>query len=424
MSRGPSIQNVCVAAAVGCVLLSHPAMALAPSKKWGGPEISQKSAQPADLWQAINANSLPHVQQFAKDVDAVDPLGQPALLLASARGYADIVGWLLEKGANIEVRGPRNWTPLIAATFGGHTGVVKLLLQRKASTTAVSADGLNALFYAVDYQYPDIIDALLAAGADVNAATAPEFQSGHSVLMRAAMRNFSALADKLLAAGARIEQTDTLGRTALIYAAQYDAVETLAVLRRHEANIRQRDGDGNDALQIVAFKGKLATAQWLVGQGGDFTAKNRAGDTALIIAARAGNTDVAKFLAERSGKSDRTAALFAAVEGGAFPTVQALLELGLPVDSLDARKATPLMIAARNSHPHLVGFLLQRGADVKLRDRHGNDALLYALLAPAVHPGIREQLIAAGAEVDRRNDAGQSAADILARAGEDLRNIR
>lgn len=376
--------------------------------------IGAPAAQPTDLWQAINANSLQYVQKFAKDVNAVDPLGQPALLLAAARGYADITAWLLDKGADIEVRGPRNWTPLIAATFGGHTDVVKLVLEHKASTKAVSADGLNALFYAVDYQYPDIMDVLLAAGADVNTSTSPEFQNGHSVLMRAAMRNFPALAEKLLAAGARVEQTDTQGRTALIYAAQYDAVDALAVLVRYKADIRQRDSEGNNALQVVALKGQAATAQWLVAQGIDLSAKNKAGDTALIIAASAGNTDVVKLLADKSEKSARIDALFAAVQGGSLPTVQALLESDLAVDSRNSDGATPLTIAAKNIHPHLVEYFLQRGADVKVHDRSGNDALLQALLNSPVHVGIVEQLLKAGADRTRHNDEGRSAADILA----------
>lgn len=393
MNSDLRIGRTWLAIAIGSVLFSHPIYAATPIQgKQPGLAIRKDAAQPADLWQAINANSLPLVQRFAADVNAVDPLGQPALLLAAARGYADIAGWLLEQGADIEIRGPRNWTPLIAATFGGHTDVVKLLLQHKANTKAVSADGLNALFYAVDYQYPDIIDALLAAGADVNAATAPEFQNGHSVLMRTAMRNFPVLADKLLAADARIEQTDTQGRTALLYAAQYDAVDTLAVLQRYKANLKQRDNDGNDALEVVALKGQLATAQWLVGQGTDLKAKNKAGDTALIIASREGNTEVAKLLAEKSSKPERVNALFAAVQGGSLPTVDMLLGLDLAVDSRNADGATPLMIAARNSHPHLVEYLLQRGADAKLRDRDGNDALWHALSNPPGHAGIIEQL--------------------------------
>lgn len=376
--------------------------------------IRGNPAQPADVWQAINANSLPLVQRYVTDPNAVDPLGQPALLLAASRGYADIAAWLLERGAAVDIRGPRNWTPLIAATYGGHTDLVELLLKHHADKTAVSADGLNALFYAIDYRYADIIDVLLAAGADANAATSPQFQDGHSPLMRAAMRNAAPIASQLMAGGAHVEQRDAQGRTALFYAAEYNALDVLAVLQRARVDVKARDSRGDTALQAMAEKGPAAIARQLLAMGVDATADNKAGDTALIIAARAGNTDVAQLLAEKSDKAARGTALFAAVEGGALPTVTTLLQLGVPVDSRDRNGATPLMIAARHSHAHLVDYLLQRGANPKLRDRKGDDALLQALENPPVHVGMAEQLIGAGADMNASNRDGRSALQLMA----------
>ena len=133
-----------------------------------------QTVQPTDYWQAINAGSLPYVKKYFKknaadiDINAGDALGQPALLIVAGRGYVDVAAWLLAQGANIEIRGPRNWTPLIAATFSGQIDVVNLLLQHHADTDAQSADGLNALLYAIDLHHDDIVATLIAAGADVN----------------------------------------------------------------------------------------------------------------------------------------------------------------------------------------------------------------------------------------------------------------
>lgn len=378
------------------------------------PQRAELPAEPADLWQAINAHSLPLVQRIATDPNAVDPLGQPALLLAATRGDADIARWLLERGAKVDIRGPRDWTPLIAATFGGHADVVELLLEHRASTAAVSADGLAPLFYAIDYGYIDILDRLIAAGADANAATAVQFQDGHSVLMRAAMRNVAEAAVHLLAAGARLEQRDARGRTALFYAARYDATDVLDVLVRTPVDRAARDADGNTALQAMAEKGQVATAQRLLDMHVDANARNRAGDTALIIAARAGNTEVTRLLAERAGSAARIDALSAAAQGGSSKTVVALLDIGLPVDARPGGGATPLMIAARHGHAHLVDELLRRGADAKARDAAGDDALLLALASPPVHVGMVRQLLEAGADTTKRNRKGRNALQLIA----------
>lgn len=399
--------------AIGCgASLGAYAAAAAPAATGA----TSTAPEPADLWQAINAHSLPLVQRYATDPNAVDALGQPALLLAASRGYADIAAWLLERGADVDIRGPRNWTPLIAAAFGGHADVVALLLQHGADRSAVSADGLNALFYAIDYRYADIVDTLLATGtrADANAATAVQFQDGHSALMRAAMRNAGDIAARLLAAGAHVEQRDARGRTALFYAADYHALDVLAALQRAHANIGARDPAGNTALIAMAAKGEVDTARRLLDMHVDAAARNRAGATALAVAARAGNTDVARLLLAKADKAARTDALFAAVDGGSLPTVTALLEAGLPVDARLRSGATPLMVAARNSHAHLVDYLLQRGADAKARDNDGNDALLHALANPPVHVGMVRQLLGAGADIARTNRGGQSAAQSIA----------
>lgn len=379
------------------------------------PATAPLAAQPQDFWQAVNADALTQVKKFAPaDLNAVDALGQPALLLAAGRGYLDIVAWLLEQHADIEIRGPRNWTPLIAATFSGNTEVVNLLLAHHASTSARSTDGLSALLYAIDYSHIAIVDALLGAGADVNTVTDVQIHNAHSALMRASMRNAAAIADKLLQAGAAIDNKDALGRSALLYAAENNAIDTLTVLQRWHANLKQRDNLGNGALQVVAVKGEVGTVQWLIDHGAELSAKNLAGDSALLIAAREGNTEVARLLAGRSVKAEQNAALFAALQGGSLPTVNALLEFGVDVDVRDANDRTPLMVAAQYRHPHLIEFLLAHKAAVGARDRAGNDALLYALLTPPVHTGIVQQLLAAGADKTHRNKQGQSAAALLA----------
>src|SRR5262245_58497967 len=90
--------------------------------------------QPADFWQAVNAGSLASAQKFFRpaDLNATDALQQPALLIAAGRGHGDIVAWLLQQGASVDITGPRSWTPLMAAVFNNHIGVAKQLLAQHA----------------------------------------------------------------------------------------------------------------------------------------------------------------------------------------------------------------------------------------------------------------------------------------------------
>eukprot|EP00638_Chattonella_subsalsa_P014860 CAMPEP_0117853044 /NCGR_PEP_ID=MMETSP0949-20121206/23443_1 /TAXON_ID=44440 /ORGANISM="Chattonella subsalsa, Strain CCMP2191" /LENGTH=98 /DNA_ID=CAMNT_0005701343 /DNA_START=45 /DNA_END=341 /DNA_ORIENTATION=+ len=51
------------------------------------------------------------------DVDGVNKYGSSPLILASLKGNTEIVNILLEHFADINMLGPKNWTPLHCATF-------------------------------------------------------------------------------------------------------------------------------------------------------------------------------------------------------------------------------------------------------------------------------------------------------------------
>lgn len=382
------------------------------------PEAASAKPQPTDFWQAVNAGSLTHVKKFfhAADPNAKDALEQPALMIAAGRGHDDVVTWLLQQGASIDITGPRNWTPLIAAVFNNHISTTRLLLAQNANIESKSADGFSALFYAIEYRYDDIIDLLLGVNADVNASMPPAIQNGHSALMHAGMRDAAGMAKKLLARGARIEQTDVQGRNALFYAAEHNALATLGVLAQHKANLASRDKAGNTVLHVVAIQGKPATAEWLLLHGADMRSTNHEGSTALAVAAFSGNTDVAKLLLAKANPDDRNRALFAALEGGALPTVTALIDGGLSINARNARQQTPLMVAAALRHAHIVDYLLQNKADINAVDRDGNTALLHALLVSPRHTGIVAQLLQTGSDAQHRNAAGQTARGLLVKS--------
>ena len=55
------------------------------------------------------------VVRGGEDIDGRDSDGDTALYCACRKGHVDIVHYLLANGANTELRGFRNWTPLQVA---------------------------------------------------------------------------------------------------------------------------------------------------------------------------------------------------------------------------------------------------------------------------------------------------------------------
>lgn len=90
-------------------------------------------------------------------------------------GAGDVAGLAeaLDLGSDPDARGARGWTPLIAAARNGHIEVVDLLLGRGASPDRTNPNGTTPLMYAKTHAFASgdfsVMDALLQAGADINA---------------------------------------------------------------------------------------------------------------------------------------------------------------------------------------------------------------------------------------------------------------
>jgi hypothetical protein len=101
------------------------------------------------------------------DVNAVNALGETALLHASWKGHLEAVRWLVAQGAQINPSG-KAWSALHYAAFAGHGQVLEYLLQQGASPDARSPNGSTPLMMAAREGRDKIATALLAAGADIS----------------------------------------------------------------------------------------------------------------------------------------------------------------------------------------------------------------------------------------------------------------
>ncbi|WKY04167.1 hypothetical protein Q1695_005278 [Nippostrongylus brasiliensis] len=149
--------------------------------------------------------------------------------------------------------------------------------------------------------------------------------------------------------------------------------------------------------------------------------RNAAGETLLIVAARANNVAAVKTLALDAEIVDETdneewSALLNAAHKGHTEVVRILLENGAAVDQPDFLGWTPLMWAVYKCHPDVVDLLLNYGAHVNLIDEE--DGLTPLIVASGRgFTTVVEKLLAADAQVNACDKFGSTALIWAARKG-------
>lgn len=99
------------------------------------------------------------------DVNFTSRIGEQALTLAAWRGHIDAVRWLLARGARVN-RDARQWSALHYATFAGRTEIVELLLAHGADIDARTSNDSTALMLTAREGHERLARLLLERGAD------------------------------------------------------------------------------------------------------------------------------------------------------------------------------------------------------------------------------------------------------------------
>ena len=96
------------------------------------------------------------------------------------------------------------YTPLVFATYFGHLGAVRVLIEAGADINKHAAyPKRSALWMACDHDRPDIVMQLIKAGADVNTKS---ISDGTSALVMAVGRGYEACVALLINAGADVSR--------------------------------------------------------------------------------------------------------------------------------------------------------------------------------------------------------------------------
>jgi ankyrin repeat protein len=238
------------------------------------------------------------------DVNIKDSLGVTPLQVAARAGRLEIVEYLLSKGAKVSVKDHTGNTPLHDAVINEHIQIVKILVSHGADINTADSENQTALHDAIKLKSIEISEFLLTKGANVNTKN----DQGRSPLHDAANSGNLSLVKELVAKGAGVNIKDKYEGLPLHYAARdgYLAIVKYLISKGSKINDRgafylQREvwelTLGCTPLHIAASQGHLDVVKYLIAQGADVSAKNNDGETALVLAMKNENENVADYLA-------------------------------------------------------------------------------------------------------------------------------
>ena len=330
------------------------------------------------------------------DVNAAETWrGQTALMWAAAEGHSRLIPTMLSYGADVSSRSEKGWTPLLFAVRQGHIGVVQTLLEagvdveeslpvreetRRGGTSAErAATGLNAFLLAAANAHYELASLLIDRGADVNVAP-----RGWTALHQVSWVRKAGVAGSNNPA-----PKGSGGMTSLEFVrklVEEGADVNALVSRRPPAGITRLNFIGGTPFLLAARTGDADLMRLLAELGADPLRPNEDNTTPIMVASGVGTS--------APGEDPGT-------EPEVFEAVQVALKLGGNVNDVDDNGETVMHGAAYKHLPSVVELLVESGADINVWNQPNGKGWTPLDIVRGVHIGMNIQSSPVTAEAIR-----------------------
>lgn len=360
------------------------------------------------------------------DGDAVDTTTcqAPAIVAAVLQGGVELVKVLCEVGhvnTNAVYDCPCGQAPLHAAVKSGNLDMVAVLIAHGANVNKACGTCATALGIALIADPPNLpmIEAVCDAGADLDA---PLMRDPHDPTKVLSSALWAAVEDEnrmpgvfelLLKRGANPSRKRADGKSMFEFCLRDGKEKFLRMILEHgidKADVEMKHSPlaNMNGLHIAVLLSKCdEVIKAIIPYIDNIDARDRrafaidpsdpggynvcdgdedCGFTALYYSARAGNLFATRLLLDLGANVEGFAKnpgdptpLAAAANNGATDVVNLLIERGAdPNFEVAKTRCTPIFLAALGGHNKTIIALMDRGADLQVRDSHGHLASTYA----------------------------------------------
>ena len=197
------------------------------------------SQEGSDLINAVAYQDLDKVKELVEagvDINyQEETAGATALIMSAMYNFGDIARYLIEKGADVSIKGNTGYTALMAAVRMSEE-IFDLLVANGADMSVKLEDGTSAFMLSISGVMSDFVGfgnarKLLDNGADVDESFTSGPAEGYTCLMMAARNQRPNIVKFLAENGANVNAKAANGNTPLSLAQEEEDQEMVALLK-------------------------------------------------------------------------------------------------------------------------------------------------------------------------------------------------
>ena len=328
-------------------------------------EKARKDLQSKSLVHvAARIGNVEHLCRLLGDGEYVDSVmpglsRETPVMLAARYNEVDVVEFLVERGALLEVQDDKGYTPLHQAVMGAKITNMLRLIELGAHVWSRNYEEQNVLHLAAEKGHTEALRLLLEHGISVNNTDC----TGASPILLAAKNGHLQAIHLLLKHRGNLNSCDNKEWLPLHHGAKNQQTDIAKFLVECKGNVFAKTSDGDSVLHLTS---RLELVSYLVEQGANIHARDNVGRTPLDVAAGNGQADTGNFLLNRGASINSrdqygNSALTMAFEGSYATIAETLIEKGCDLrlsNKEDPEAADILKSAARKASQEYYDFSL------------------------------------------------------------------